>query len=134
MSFDYADGLVPFVGGHSKFEIRRDEKTGVYFTLTNPCTGPVEHKIISARNELALAVSSDLRCWRKAATILRDDTGLPAAESRQKIGFQYVDWRFDGDDIIFLCRTAYDGAANFHDSNRITYHVIRDFRRYIEVL
>lgn len=134
LSFDYADGLIPFVGGHSKFEIRRDEKTGVYFTLTNPYTGPIEHKILFARNELALAVSKDLRHWRKAATILGAAPRMNAAEARRMVGFQYVDWRFDGDDIIFLCRTAYDGAANFHDSNRITYHVIKDFRRYIEVL
>ena len=132
LSFDYDDGLVPFVGGHSKFEIRRDEKTGIYFTLTNPYTGPVEHKIIVARNELALAVSKDLRHWRNVATLLKDDSGLSGAELRQKVGFQYVDWRFDGDDIIYLCRTACDGAANFHNSNRITYHVIRDFRKYVE--
>ena len=131
LSFDYRNGLAPFVGGHSKFEIRRDPATGIYFTLTNPYTGPVEHKILVARNELALAVSKDLRHWRKAATLLRDESGLPPAESRQKVGFQYVDWRFDGDDIIYLCRTACDGAANFHNSNRITYHVIENFRKYI---
>ena len=134
LSFDYRDGLVPFIGGHSKFEIRRDERTGVYFTLTNPYTGPVEHKIIVARNELALAVSKDLRHWHKAITLLEDDSGLSGAELRQRVGFQYVDWRFDGDDIIYLCRTACHGAANFHNSNRITYHVIEDFRRYLEDL
>jgi len=131
LSFDYRDGLIPFVGGHSKFEIRRDPVSGVYFTLTNAYTGPVEHKILVARNELALAVSRDLRHWHRAATLLKDDSGLVGAELRQKVGFQYVDWRFDGDDIIYLCRTASDGAANFHNSNRITYHVIEDFRRFI---
>ena len=47
------------------------------------------------------------------------------------MGFQYVDWQFDGDDLIYLVRTAYDGAHNYHDSNRITFHRLADFRRLI---
>ena len=46
-----------------------------------------------------------------------------------KVGFQYVDFLFDGDDIIFLCRTADCGAANFHDANFSTFHRIRNFRK-----
>ena len=33
------------------------------------------------------------------------------------------------DDIIYVLRTAYGGAHNFHDSNRITFHRVRDFRK-----
>ena len=36
-------------------------------------------------------------------------------------GFQYVDWQFDGDDLIYVVRTAYRGARNFHDSNQIMF-------------
>jgi hypothetical protein len=47
-------------------------------------------------------------------------------------GFQYVDWLFDGDDIIAACRTAYDddgtGAHSFHDANFLTFHRIANFR------
>ena len=50
-----------------------------------------------------------------------------------KHGFQYVDWRFDGEDLIAACRTAFDddqgGAHNFHDANYLTFHRIADFRR-----
>jgi predicted neuraminidase len=43
-------------------------------------------------------------------------------------GFQYVDWLFEGDDIIAVCRTAWDGAHNAHDANHLTFHRIADFR------
>ncbi|MBR2465887.1 MAG: hypothetical protein IKB38_03020 [Clostridia bacterium] len=46
-----------------------------------------------------------------------------------KVGFQYVDFEFDGDDVIFLCRTAINGAASYHDSNCQTFHRIKDFRK-----
>jgi hypothetical protein len=50
-----------------------------------------------------------------------------------KHGFQYVDWLFDGDDIIAACRTAYDdgvgGARNQHDSNFMTFHRFANFRQ-----
>ena len=43
-------------------------------------------------------------------------------------GFQYVDWQFDGDDIIYLVRTAYRGAIRYHDSNRIIFRKLPNFR------
>ena len=47
-------------------------------------------------------------------------------------GFQYVDWLFDGDDLIAVSRTAYDGslggARNFHDTNFLTFHRLTHFR------
>jgi len=48
-------------------------------------------------------------------------------ESAWKTGFQYADWQFDGDDIIYLVRTAYSGAPNYHDANRITFGRVEDF-------
>lgn len=45
-------------------------------------------------------------------------------------GFQYVDWLFEKNDIIFVSRTAYDdntgGAKNNHDANFITFHRIEN--------
>ncbi len=34
----------------------------------------------------------------------------------------------NAEDIIYLVRTAYKGAHNFHDANRITFHRLRAFR------
>jgi hypothetical protein len=54
-------------------------------------------------------------------------------EDPVKHGFQYVDWLFDGKDIIFLSRTAYDdgleGAHRSHDANFLTFHRIKKFRK-----
>ena len=62
------------------------------------------------------------------------DADLLDASNRDvaKHGFQYVDWLFDGPDIIAACRTAYDdgqgGAHNAHDANYLTFHRISSFR------
>lgn len=49
-------------------------------------------------------------------------------------GFQYVDWQFDGKDIILASRTAFDdvsgGAHSFHDANFLTFHRIAGFRQF----
>jgi hypothetical protein len=51
----------------------------------------------------------------------------------EKHAFQYVDWLFEGDDIIAVSRTAYDdgqgGAHRAHDANYLTFHRIANFRQ-----
>jgi hypothetical protein len=51
---------------------------------------------------------------------------------RQRHGFQYVDWLFDGDDLVVVSRTAFDdvegGAHDYHDANYLTFHRVKDFR------
>ena len=127
LSFDYENGFIDFIGGEGRFIIRRDPVTKVYFTLTNFVTS---EEIPTLRNILNLAASEDLRHWFNLGTILFDDTGLNPDMSVQLTGFQYPDWQFDEEDLIYLVRTAYRGANSFHNSNRITYHVLKNFRRY----
>ena len=50
----------------------------------------------------------------------------------QDVGFQYVDFMFDGDDLIYLCRTAMNEAHNYHDANYQTFHRIKNFRSLIK--
>ena len=50
-------------------------------------------------------------------------------EDVAKVGFQYADFEFDGEDIIYLCRTAVNGAHSYHDSNYSTFHRIENFRK-----
>ena len=38
-------------------------------------------------------------------------------EDVNKVGLQYVDFSIEGDDIIYLCRTAMNNARNFHGAN-----------------
>jgi hypothetical protein len=125
VSFDPADGFIDFPGGMTKFTIRRDPASGGYLALTNPNTNPALGA--RQRNVLALCASPDLRQWSIRAVLLADDSGLSEDDSRRLTGFQYADWLFDGPDLLYLARTAYDGAHNFHDSNRITFHILERY-------
>ncbi|MBU0607752.1 MAG: glycoside hydrolase [Armatimonadetes bacterium] len=120
--------IIDFPGGMTKFTIRRDPQTGLYVTISNNNTDP---RYASQRNVLSLHSSEDLIHWTHRRTLLEDDLGLPWEESVRQTGFQYVDWQFDGADIIYLVRTAYDGAHNFHDANRLTFHRIEDWRQAV---
>lgn len=126
--FDPDTGLIDLPGGHSKFTIRQDPDSGLYLTLSN---GVRDETYPSLRSVLNLYTSGDLRRWRPCATLLEDDSGFDWPWSAALTGFQYVDWRFDGADLIYLVRTAYDGAHNYHDANRITYHRLQDYARLI---
>jgi hypothetical protein len=42
------------------------------------------------------------------------------------------DWVVEGEDLLFVSRTAHDeagGPRNSHDANHITFHRIQDFRK-----
>jgi len=129
LTFDPATGFIELPGGHTKFTIRRDEQTGIYVTLSNG-VDDVEHS--SNRAVLSMYSSRDLRTWQHCKVLLADDLGLPWQDSAQLTGFQYVDWQFDGEDLLYLVRTAYDGAHNYHDANRITFHRLSSFRDLLE--
>src|SRR5690606_21606064 len=126
-TFDPNDGFIDMPGGAKKFSIRFDSLSNKYWTLASYV--PNEYINIrpldKIRNTLALCSSTDLTLWNVDSVIIqRPDIDLH--------GYQYVDWQFDGDDIIAVSRTAHDdgvgGAANYHDSNFMTFHRITGFR------
>lgn len=124
-SFDPKTGFIDFPGGMSKFAIRYDEKTKRYWTLANGNTNPNNPQ---QRNSLAAYSSDDLRYWRFHEVMLEDLDDFYKIGTDSKVGFQYVDFRFDRGDIIFMSRTAYKGAHNYHDANFMTFHRIPNFR------
>ena len=135
-------GFVPFPGAKAKFTLRRDPVSGAYLTLANVVPDPdwlLAHWRASPaqsgvrahprqRNILALCASDDLLRWRAVKTLLADDSGLAPEDSVRLTGYQYVDWQFDGGDLIYVVRAAARGARNFHDSNRILFGRERGFR------
>jgi len=125
LSCDLAKAFIEFPGGMTKFTIRYDDRTRLYFTLSN---GSLVRGRATNRSVLSLYCSADLLTWRHVEVLLRHDSGYSPEEAFRGIGFQYADWQFDDEDIICLVRTACDGAHNFHDSNRITFHRISGFR------
>lgn len=130
LSFDPKTGFIPFDGGSKKFVIKYDPESDYYYTLVNPIPEKFREQHpkrnpSSFRNVLTLRKSKDLIHWEDVQVILEHEDVL-------KHGFQYVDWLFDGNDMIVLCRTAYndgkDDAKNNHDANFLTFHRIEDFR------
>ncbi len=125
-TFDPETGFIDFPGGAKKFTIRFDLRSKHYWTLSNPILP--RHKNLNpgrVRNALALMCSEDLRNWAiRCIPLYHPDI--------EKHGFQYVDWLFEGDDIIAASRTAYgqgaDAAHNQHDANYLTFHRFEDFR------
>lgn len=136
IAFDPASGFVPLPGGHSKFCIRQDMQSGLYFAISNNLAKDRP----TNRNRLCLNATRDLKTWTELAVLIEDDQGFSPAQSKARTGFQYVDWRIDGDDIIYISRTSYqaewhdpeDINSQAHNSNRITFHRIPDFRRLIK--
>ena len=113
-------GLMPFPANLSKFMIKYDPESGKYYSVA---TRLYEGCRDSARNLLSLLCSADLKEWTVVCDLL-DCRHLDV----DKVGFQYVDFDFEGDDLVYLCRTAFNGAHNFHDANYSTFHRIRLFR------
>lgn len=120
---------IGFIGSATKFNISWDSQTKKYWSLVNYPSSVVRKLKKSAggmRSILALTYSDDLYKWDMQAIIL-------ATGDVYQHGFQYVDWKIEGKDIIFVSRTAYDddsgGARNYHDSNYITFHRIKNYKR-----
>jgi sulfatase modifying factor 1 len=120
VSFDPEKDFIHFFGGTNKFTIRFDPETKRYWSLVNKEKNPDAY-----RNILTLVSSPDLRNWKVESVILSHPDSV-------KHAFQYIDWLFEGPDIIAVSRTAYDdgmgGAHRAHDANYITFHRIHNFR------
>lgn len=123
--------MIDLPGGHSKFVIHRDPQTKLYITLSNNNTVLNDPNFEDQRNVLTLSVSTDVENWDIVGTLLMDDSGFSLEDSVRFTGFHYVDWHIDGDDLIYLVRTAYRGAVSYHNSNRITFKRLPNFRSYL---
>lgn len=126
-SFDPRRDFLDLPGGSKKFTIRKDPEGPGYWTLASII--PERHhgagRPAAIRNTLALLHSDDLRSWEVRSILLYHPDVV-------RHGFQYVDWQFDGEDLIAACRTAWEdaegGARNHHDANFMTFHRWRSFR------
>lgn len=128
LSFDPADpeaemtldGVVDLPATASKFNVVFDDATGRYYSIVSYALDEPATK----RNLLSLICSSDLREWTLVCHLIDRRHDDP-----RQVGFQYVDFFIDGEDILYLCRTAVNGANSFHNSNFISFHRIENFRK-----
>ncbi len=109
-----------FPGNHAKFVIRRDPVSGDYFAIVCRTRDDAS---AGHRNLCSLLRSRDLVTWTVAADLIDGTDKDPKVT-----GFQYVDWIIEGEDILFLCRTAINEAKGFHDNNYSTFHRVENFR------
>lgn len=116
------DKVIDFPCTASKFNIIFDERSKKYVTIASRALDEPP----TLRNLLSLFSSDDLISWKLCLDLIDRRYEDPRAA-----GFQYVDFIIDGDDILYLCRTAYNSPNNFHNSNYTTFHRIGDFRRLI---
>ncbi len=108
-------------GNHSKFIILKDEISGYYYSIISRITDknhPWDRRLLS------LVRSSDLNAFETVCDLY----DLRGRSKPQEEGMQYVDFYFEGDDIVFLCRTSMNGGHNYHDANYQTFHRIKNFR------
>lgn len=105
---------------NSKFTIKYDEISKKYYSVVTRIDCPER---IQRRNLLSLMSSTDMENWDLVCDLIdkRD-------EDMEKVGFQYCDFEFEGDDLIFLCRTAMNGAETYHNTNYQTFHRVEKFR------
>ena len=112
--------LLNFPAHLSKFTIKYDDKSGYYYSVATK----IHDKTTPwARNLLSLLKSKNLTDWETVKDIYDYTDCNP-----KYTGFQYVDYEFNGDDIIFVCRTALNKPNDYHNSNYQTFDVIKNFR------
>ena len=130
--FDPQTGFIKFPGGCKKFAIRYDVQTKLYWTISN-VVAP-KYKDINVdertRNVQVLSSSKDLKTWQMHSVLLHHPDVV-------KHGFQYVDFQFESDDIIFVSRTAFNDefgeADNCHNANYFTFHRVPNFRELASI-
>lgn len=117
---------VKFHGNSSKFTVHYDKKSNKYWSLVNRVT----INNLKQRNIVTLVCSDNLEKWDIVKDIINyQDNGWP--EDYTKVAFQYLDWIFDGDDILAVSRSAVNGADSYHNANYLTFHRIENFRKMV---
>lgn len=114
------DRLVDFDITSSKFDIVYDEKSSCYYSI---CSRDLKD-VKTVRNVLSLYKSKDFIHWDLVCDLIDKRDEDPSV-----VGFQYISFIIDGDNILYLSRTAYNNPHNFHDSNYQTFHTIKNFRK-----
>ncbi len=110
-------------GTNHRTHVLYDAVSGKYWAMgnLNDATREVQRSILS------LCVSDDGYSWRLVKNI-HDCSHMDVG----KVGFNYMSFVFAGEDILYVSRTAYNGAHNFHDANCQTFGVVKDFRKLAE--
>lgn len=118
-------------GGQSKFHILYDEKTKTYWLATN--------QFVDSMVDFNKMTPNDRKGYDRSRLILQYShncfdwifAGVVAMGNSPKEARSYPAMAFDGDDIILTVRTGDKNSLNGHDTNKITFHRVKNFRNLI---
>lgn len=121
----------PMPGAQGKFHILYDDQSDLFWTAVNIATDPWQDRAPlraigysgqpgNERRILMLQYSLDSLNWFHAGCVAMSTNPLDS--------FSYTSNLVAGDDLLILSRTSENGL-NQHDTNLITLHRIKDFRR-----
>lgn len=123
----------PMPGGQMKFHILYDEETKTYWLLSTQATDSMRRAEYlpddrfnlpnNERHRLQLHFSYNMIDWCFACMV---DAGEGQRQSRH-----YAAMDFDGDDIVIASRSGDELCLDAHDTNLITFHRVKDFRKFI---
>ncbi len=107
-------------GNGSKYTTVYDAVSDKYWALTSQSSVSA-----NVRTGISLYSSTDLKNFKLEREVFK-------GKSTKFHGFNYPHVQIDGDDLIFVLRTAWESenglAQRWHDGNMFTFHRIRNFR------
>ncbi len=124
---------VPCPGGQMKFHILYDEATHLYWLLSTQATDsmtraeclPAERYNLpnNERQRLQLHFSKNCIDWCFAGLVAKGDS--------PKKSRHYASMAIDGDHLHILSRSGDQDALDAHQTNFISFHTIKDFRKLV---
>ncbi len=116
-------------GAAKRLTIAYDDTSAKYWSLVSPFWSNSKSLYglspVQTRNSMVLISSSDLENWKIERTCIYSDNAFNNS-------YHYIDWRFDGDDLVSVFRMSADEERglplNYHDSNALGYFRVKNFR------
>lgn len=125
--------FLPMPGGHMKFYILYDEPTALYWLLSTQSTDSmIKPELMSAdrfnlpnneRQRLTLHFSKNLVDWCFA--------GLVDAGETQRQARHYASMTACGDNLLIVSRSGDADARDAHNTDIVTFHRVRGFRKLV---
>lgn len=113
----------------SRFVIKYDESIQKYICISN---WYLTKNACRARNVLGISVSDDLVVWTQVDTLLVERDMINTECSCWKTAFQYVDWDFDGEDLVLAVRETVGYSNTFHDGKYFTFYRVSNYRSLLQ--
>jgi hypothetical protein len=124
---------LPYPGGHIKFSVAYDEKTELYWSVSNQATDSMTRpeSLSSERNGMPYNQRSRLQLHFSKNMVDWCFAGLVAVGPSERSARSYPHMIIHKDDLLIMSRSGDMDAKNAHDGNLITFHRIKDFRKLV---